>query len=35
MGRVVLARIARGYLVHRIGRIDGGVFTPRGDGWSF
>ncbi len=32
MGRVVLARIARGYLVHRIVRIDGGVFTLRGDG---
>ena len=32
VGRVVLARIARGYLVHRIVRIDGGVFTLRGDG---
>ena len=34
VGRVVLARIARGYLVHRIVRIDGGVFTLRGDGQS-
>ena len=32
VGRIVLARIARGYLVHRIVRIDGGVFTLRGDG---
>ena len=32
VGRVVLAHIARGYLVHRIVRIDGGVFTLRGDG---
>jgi hypothetical protein len=32
VGRVILARIARGYLVHRIVRIDGGVFTLRGDG---
>lgn len=30
--RIVLARIDRGYLVHRIVRIDGEVFTLRGDG---
>lgn len=32
VGRIVLARIDRGYLVHRIVRIDGEVFTLRGDG---
>lgn len=32
VGRIVLARIDRGYLVHRIERIDGDRFTLRGDG---
>ena len=32
VGRIVLAHIDRGYLVHRIERIDGEVFTLRGDG---
>ena len=32
VGRIVLAHIDRGYLVHRIVRIDGEVFTLRGDG---
>lgn len=32
IGRVVLARIPQGYLVHRIERIDGDRFVLRGDG---
>ena len=32
VGRIVLAHIDRGYLVHRIERIEGEVFTLRGDG---
>lgn len=32
VGRIVLAKIPQGYLVHRIERIDGDLFTLRGDG---
>ena len=32
VGRIVLAHIPQGYLVHRIERIDGDRFTLRGDG---
>lgn len=32
VGRVVLVRIDRGYLIHRITRVDGVVYTLRGDG---
>mgnify|MGYP001744890503 FL=1 len=32
VGRIVLVHLDRGYLIHRITRIDGPVYTLRGDG---